>query len=218
MAFLHGQQSAVTITGAIEIVRMFSQKTCTHERFCLVLDVPKETVKNQNDNTSPRSRNSNNGVSATHGALHPPLGGTSVVGGALLHLSHRATATQALSDSEDLETTMVSIPPARQELELARRFQADQVGTGITLESGLCYVCSPPSGGFSGSLQPAFEGNLTTSCLELTSQLISLVLKIRGHHHSVRMYSPHLREGSWGACPEVSTFGGGGQRGGSCSE
>lgn len=121
--------------------------------------------------------------------------------------SHRALATLALSDSDDLETSKVSIPPARQELELARHFQADQVQRGISLESGLCYVCSPPSGGFSGSLHPAFEGNLMTPCLELISQLISLVLK-SGHHHAISMYSPHLREGSWGACPKVSTFSG----------
>ena len=45
--------------------------------------VPEETVKNQNDNTSPRSRNPNKGVSATHGARRPCPGGALVMGGAL---------------------------------------------------------------------------------------------------------------------------------------
>lgn len=52
--------------------------------------------------------------------------------------SHRALATLAPSDSDDLETSKVSIPPARQELELAGHFQANQVQRGISLESGLC--------------------------------------------------------------------------------
>lgn len=95
----------------------------------------------------------------------------------------------ALSDSDNLETSKVSIPPARQELELAGHFQADQVERGISLESGLCYVCSPPPGGFSGLLQPACW-NLMTLCLELISQLISLVLIIRSPPLNKHVFTP----------------------------
>lgn len=86
-------------------------------------DVPEEPVKNQDDNTSPRSRNPDREVRAARGPAPVP-GAQQRRAVPCPDRSHRALATLAPVTLTGMETSLGFIPPARQELELAGHFQA----------------------------------------------------------------------------------------------